>query len=185
VTTRKKSEPTALVVTYMSVDELVFDPDNAREHIAGIPELAESLKQFGQRKPVVVWGGNIIIAGNGLVEAARTLEWNDIAVVHVPSDWDINKARAFALTDNRTAELSRWKLPEVTRQLFELSQLSWDMPKLGFERFNQSKRVEFDVTPQLGQTGYAIIVECDDERQQSELLEKFAKQKLRVRPLMT
>lgn len=174
-----------LVIENVDITTLTLDPDNARGHEKGVPELAESLKKFGQQKPVVVWGDNVVIAGNGLLEAAVSLGWTKFAIVRVPKNWTKAKARAFALADNRTAELSEWKLPDVAKQLFELTSLKFDMNSLGFLNFNMPKRVAFDVSPQLGTTGYAIIIDCDDETQQATLLAKFEKQKLHARALMT
>lgn len=180
--TESKSD---LEVEVIEIDELVLDDDNDRDHTKGVDELAESLTQFGQRKPVVVFGKNLAIAGNGLVLAAKSLGWTHIAIARCPLDWDIAKARAFALADNRTAELSSWNLSRVTEHLFTLNALKWDMNALGFEHFNMPKTISFDVSPQLGQTGYAVIIDCDDEEQQSALLKRFEKQRLHARALMT
>jgi ParB-like chromosome segregation protein Spo0J len=43
---------------------------NIRRKLSAI---AESLKQFGQRKPIVITADNVIVAGNGTVEAARVV----------------------------------------------------------------------------------------------------------------
>lgn len=172
-------------VTLVPIDVLTPDPNNARGHEKGIPELAQSLREFGQQKPLVVWGDNVVIAGNGLLEAAKSIDMTFIFIKRTPTDWSYEKARAYALADNRTAELSTWKMPEVTKQLFALKEFQWDMSSLGFENFGQPRRVSFDVSPQLTETGYAIIIDCDNEEQQRVLLERFRKQKLSARPLMT
>ena len=69
--------------------------------------MVESLGRFGQRKPIVVRADGIVVAGNGTLEAARDLGWVELAVTEVDglSEADV---RAFALADNRTAELSEW-----------------------------------------------------------------------------
>ncbi len=121
-----------LTVETVPIISLVPDPNNARGHERGIPELAASLTAFGQRKPVVVWGDNVAIAGNGLLEAATSLGWTHIAISRVPSDWDYDKARAFALADNRTAELSEWKLPVLDEIRFDLDANGWDLEQFGF-----------------------------------------------------
>jgi hypothetical protein len=62
------------------------------------------LEAFGQRKPVVARRGDrVVIAGNHTLQAARALGWAEIAVVWVDDDEVTSKA--FALADNRTAEL--------------------------------------------------------------------------------
>jgi len=56
----------------VKIASLLADPANARKHDKkNIDAIKASLKQFGQRKNIVVRDG-IIIAGNGTVEAAKT-----------------------------------------------------------------------------------------------------------------
>ena len=79
-------------------------PDNPNQHPASqVKELQDSLKQFGQVKNIVVWNGQVI-AGNGLLEAARAQKKDSIEV-HDVSDWPEEKAIKFMITDNRLAEL--------------------------------------------------------------------------------
>jgi hypothetical protein len=95
------------------IEDLHPDPGNARAHDArNISAIARSLQRFGQRRPLVVARGNagqlVVIAGNGTLEAARSIGWPTLLVTEVPEDWDADKARAYALADNRTAELATW-----------------------------------------------------------------------------
>ena len=90
------------------LDGLIPDKKNAREHgEANLAAIAVSLRQFGQRKPIVAnRRGGIIEAGNGLFLAARSLGWTHLAVVWVEDD--PTAATGFSLADNRTAELAAW-----------------------------------------------------------------------------
>jgi hypothetical protein len=92
------------------------------------------LKRFGQRKPLVVTGANIVIAGNGTLEAAKKLGWSEIVVAYVPSDWTFEHARAYALVDNRTAELAEWDADKLAMQLIELDSVGWELDDVGFEK---------------------------------------------------
>jgi site-specific DNA-methyltransferase (adenine-specific) len=76
---------------------------------------------------------NVIVAGNGTVEAARLLGLTDVDVVRVPKDWDSDQVKAFALADNRTAELAEWNPEVLSAQLLELSDAGFDIEALGFE----------------------------------------------------
>ena len=91
----------------VAISSLTPDPRNARLHEQGVPELAASLETFGQRKNLVVWH-DVVISGNGLMLAAQSLDWEEIAIDRVPDDWPYEKAQAYALADNKTAELSAW-----------------------------------------------------------------------------
>lgn len=68
-----------------------------------IDAIARSLAAFGQRKPIVATAAGTVIAGNHTLQAARQLGWDEVAVVWV--DDDETTAHAYALADNRTAEL--------------------------------------------------------------------------------
>ena len=87
-----------LAVEIDSVHQL---PGNPRR--GDVDAVASSLARFGQRKPIVVDSNGMIVAGNHTWAAAKQLGWPKIAVVRVVDDEAT--ARAFALADNRTAEL--------------------------------------------------------------------------------
>ena len=115
------------------ITDLSLDPKNARKHSArNLDAIAASLLKFGQRKPLVVHRG-VVLAGNGTLEAARSLGWTEIDVAEVPDDWDNDTAKAYALADNRTAELAEWDESELAKQLLELVDNEWDIAELGFE----------------------------------------------------
>jgi hypothetical protein len=115
------------------IKSLTMDPENARTHSQkNIEAIAGSLTTFGQRKPLVVWD-NIVIAGNGTIEAAKSLGWEKVEITRVPSDWSHDQARAFALADNRTAELAEWDDSVLAEQLIELDAVGYNIGDWGFE----------------------------------------------------
>jgi DNA modification methylase len=90
------------------ITDLTPDAANARKHDErNLDAIAASLSRWGQRLPIVVQRrGMVVRAGNGRVEAAKRLGWTHIAAVVV--DDDSVEAVAFAIADNRTAELATW-----------------------------------------------------------------------------
>lgn len=91
----------------IEVGKLTQDPANARKHSTrNIDAIKASLLRFGQQKPIVVDSSNVVRAGNGTLEAARQLEWAEIEVVR--SELEGAEMTAFAIADNRTAELAEW-----------------------------------------------------------------------------
>jgi ParB-like chromosome segregation protein Spo0J len=119
-------------VEKVKIAALTVDPENARKHSRrNIDAIASSLDKFGQRRPLVVWD-NIIIAGNGTVEAAKTLGWTDIEIARVPAEWSSDQARAYALVDNRTAELADWDPQMLAVQLVDLDSMGFNVSELGF-----------------------------------------------------
>jgi DNA modification methylase len=89
----------------VDIDSLVTLEGNPRK--GDVDAVAASLDRFGQRKPIVVRASDRqIIAGNHTWQAARQLGWTQIAAVLV--DDDTATSQAFALADNRTAELGSY-----------------------------------------------------------------------------
>jgi site-specific DNA-methyltransferase (adenine-specific) len=118
----------------LQIKDLTPDPQNARQHDdKNLKAIQGSLKEFGQRKPIVITEDGVIVAGNGTVEAAKRLGWLEIQAVTVPGDWTTEQTKAFALADNRTAELASWSPETLTAQLQELEEKGWEIADFGFE----------------------------------------------------
>lgn len=123
-----------LRIETIAISKLQHDPENARKHNhKNIEAIANSLKKFGQRKPIVVAGDNVVVAGNGTLEAARSLNWETIDIARVPNEWSWEQVRAFALADNRTAEMAEWDSKVLVDQLVELDGVGWEVAEFGFE----------------------------------------------------
>lgn len=110
------------------------DPKNARRHDErSVESIIKSLREFGQQKPIVVLVDGTVIAGNGTLEAARRLGWEQIAVVRFT---DEARARAYAIADNRTSELSSWDGEALIEALREIRDDSIDLDTVGFSDFD-------------------------------------------------
>ena len=134
-----------LKIESVPVDQLTFDPANARKHSdANLSAIAQSLKELGQRKPIVVTHENVIVAGNGTVEAAQMVGLTAVDVVRVPKSWSADQVKAFALADNRSAELAEWNPEVLSAQLLELQDAGFDVELLGFEQ-----QVEPNFSPEV------------------------------------
>jgi DNA modification methylase len=102
------------------IADLSIDPANARKHSQrNLDAIAASLKRFGQQKPIVVDKANIVRAGNGTLQAAIHLGWDSIDVV--TTDLTGAEASAYAIADNRTAELAEWDDPVLKATLEALA----------------------------------------------------------------
>ena len=121
-------------VEIAALESLKLDPSNARRHDKrNLKAIQDSLKRFGQRKPIVVSADGVVIAGNGTVEAARALGWTELSVARVPETWTADEIKAYALVDNRSAELAAWDESVLAEQLLELDEMGWDVSELGFD----------------------------------------------------
>jgi ParB-like chromosome segregation protein Spo0J len=91
----------------VDIKTLAADPANVRKHDRrNLDAIKGSLQRFGQQKPIVVDADGVVRAGNGTLAAARELGWTHIDVVR--TDLTGVDATAYAIADNRTAELAEW-----------------------------------------------------------------------------
>ena len=94
------------------VADLSPDSENVRQHDRrNIQAIINSLRRFGQQKPIVVDRNNVVVAGNGTLQAAKELGWSTIIAVR--TELEGMSAKAFAIADNRTAELADWDGPAL------------------------------------------------------------------------
>jgi ParB family chromosome partitioning protein len=176
-----------LKIETISIDDLELDPNNARKHSEkNINAICESLTQFGQRKPIVINANDVVIAGNGTVEAARKLGIKALEVVRVPVDWSEEKIKAYALADNRTAELASWDAEILLSQLNELNIADWDINALGFKEFELNPPKDSDADTDMKSIGerYEVVIECEDENEQTALLIRLSQDGLKVRAII-
>jgi len=95
------------MIENISIDSVHPIQDNARLHDRrNLEAIKSSLQRFGQQKPIVVGPDGSIIAGNGTWTAAKALGWTEISVIR--SNLVGPEATAYAIADNRTAELAEW-----------------------------------------------------------------------------
>jgi len=113
----------------MSTQEITLDPNNVMTHPdRNLDAIRKSLETFGPGRSVVIDGNNVVRAGNGTVEQAAALGIKVKIVDGAPDeliavrrkDWDDDKAKAYAIADNRSAQFSEWDNGSLVRQLNEL-----------------------------------------------------------------
>ena len=138
----------------IAVAELSLDPSNVRKHSRrNLDAIKASLRKFGQQKPIVVDAKGIVLAGNGTLTAAKELGWTEIQATR--TELAGVEATAFAIADNRTAELAEWE-DSLGDVLKSLASADVDLAELGFDQNDLAKissdlvgNPEIDAEPQL------------------------------------
>jgi hypothetical protein len=111
------------------ISDLLPDPENLRKHNArNIGMIQEGIHEVGLARSIVVDEDLVVLAGNGVVEAAAAAGIRRVRVIHADGDEIIAVQRSglseeqkkrLAIYDNRTSELSQWDA-EALRNLMEL-----------------------------------------------------------------
>jgi hypothetical protein len=129
---KAKSEPAAgLAVEVVPIDSIHADPANVRQHPErNLAAIKASLARFKQQKPLVVDADGIVRAGNGTLEAARSLGWESIAIVRTPLRG--SEATAYAIADNRTGDLGGFDDTALAETLRSLQSEDFDLAGVGY-----------------------------------------------------
>ena len=124
-------------VESVPIATLSQDPANARKHDdKNLEAIKASLRRFGQQKPIVVDSSNVVRAGNGTLAAATALGWESINVVQ--TNLQGSEATAYAIADNRTAELAEWD-DAILESLLQELRLDNDKMLLDSTGFSQAE----------------------------------------------
>ena len=120
---RKSIELMAKTVP-MKIDELLPYQRNQKDHPEEqVRNLANSLRRFGWRQPVVIDENNVIVIGHGRVLGAKMLGLTEAPVVRA-DDLTEDEIRELRIVDNKTNE-SEWN-----------EYLQEDVQELEFEGFD-------------------------------------------------
>lgn len=174
------------------VSKLQPDKRNARTHSAEqVGQLVEAIKQWGWTTPILAQPDGTIIAGHGRYAAALQLGLKAVPVM-VAENWSAAQTRAYILADNQLALNAGWDSELLKIELQDLDTAGFDLASLGFSDADLAKHLERDLAaaakdtaPQLGGLTYSIVVSCSDEDNQHELLDRFEKEGLTVKALVS
>lgn len=114
------------------IASLALNPNNARVHSKKqISQIAAAIDRFGFLVPIVVDEHWVIAAGHGRFEAAKKLGLTHVPIVRAAFLTDADR-RAFALAENRLAQLSSWNEDVLARELEQLFDEGFEIDLTGF-----------------------------------------------------
>ncbi len=114
-----------------NIEEIKPYQQNPRINDKAVDAVANSLKEFSWRQPIVVDSDGVIICGHTRWKAAKKLGLAKVPV-HVAKDLKAEQIKAFRIADNKTADLAEWDMELLPIELGELRDLGFDMDLIGF-----------------------------------------------------
>lgn len=114
---------------------------NPRKNNSAVAYVAESIKQFGFKVPIIIDKNNVIVAWHTRYKAAKKLGINTVPVI-IADDLTDEQIKAFRLADNKVAEQAEWDIDLLNEELEEIFDI--DMTDFGFEVLEEEKEVEED-----------------------------------------
>lgn len=179
-------------IEYVAVADLVAYARNSRTHgPEQVAKLAQSIRTFGFTNPVLIREDRTIIAGHGRVLAAQTIGRKRVPTITC-TGWTDAQVRAYVIADNKLALDAGWDEEILKLELGELAN-QIDLDLTGFSEADLDQlfgKVADDAEPpatgpQLTGLSYSVVVRCDSETHQSELLERFMGEGLKCDALIS
>lgn len=137
-------------IKYMTPGELVPYDKNPRINDQAVDLVANSIREFGFKQPIVIDRNNVIIAGHTRWKAARELGLDRVPCI-MADDLTPAQVKAYRLADNKVAEASEWDFDLLDDELQELDSLDIDMSDFGFvqDEVDTAEAVEDNYEPDI------------------------------------
>lgn len=117
-------------ITNIPLKNLKPYENNPRKNDDAVKYVAESIKEFGFKVPIVIDKNNVIVAGHTRYKAAKKLKMSEVPCI-IADDLTDEQIKAFRLADNKVAEKAEWDFDLLNAELDDIIDL--DMGLFGFE----------------------------------------------------
>lgn len=114
----------------MSIDDIIPYENNPRRNEKAVDAVANSIKEFGFKNPIIVDKDHVIISGHTRRLAAIKLGLKEVPVV-IGDDMTEDQVRAFRLADNRVAEIAVWDEDLLREEMKKVADI--DLTEFGFD----------------------------------------------------
>lgn len=111
------------------VGELKAYENNPRKNDNAVEAVANSIREFGFKVPIVIDSNDVIVCGHTRLKAAIQLGMETVPCI-IANDLTDEQIKAFRLADNKTNELAEWDFSVLQMELSEI--LDIDMTDFGF-----------------------------------------------------
>jgi DNA modification methylase len=132
-----------------TIADLVPDPENARVHgERNLGQIVHSVQEVGLARSIVIDENNMILAGNGVTEAAGLAGLENVQVVDADgstiiavrrSGLTVDQKKRLSLWDNRSGELAVWDVDQLKLE-FDLGHLDGMFNQSELERLGVVER---------------------------------------------
>lgn len=118
-------------IIYKKINEVIPYEKNPRKNDEAVKYVAESIKEFGFKVPIIIDSNNVIIAGHTRLKASKKLGYKEVPCI-IADDLTPEQIKAFRLADNKVGEIAEWDFNILDGELAEISVLN--MEDFGFDK---------------------------------------------------
>lgn len=131
----------------INIAELTPYEKNPRQNAEAVEYVANSIREFGFKVPIVVDKDNVIVCGHTRFLAAKKLNLETVPCIKA-DDLTDEQIRAYRMADNKVAEFSKWDDKLLSEELEAL--LDFDMSAFGFFDDDETEELsEEEIKPEV------------------------------------
>lgn len=116
-----------------NINEIKEYENNPRNNDNAVEYVANSIKEFGFKVPIIIDKNNIIVAGHTRYKASKLLGIDEVPCI-VADDLTEEQIKAFRLVDNKSAELATWNLDLLNMELESITDLDMELFDFNIEK---------------------------------------------------
>lgn len=109
-----------------NIEEIKMYENNPRNNDGAVEYVANSIKEFGFKVPIVLDKNNVIVAGHTRYKAAKLLKITEIPCI-IADDLSDEQVKAFRLIDNKAAELASWDIDLLNLELENIQDIDMEL----------------------------------------------------------
>ena len=111
------------------IDDIKPYENNPRKNDSAVQYVANSIREFGFKQPIVIDRNGVIVAGHTRYKAAIELGLEEVPCI-MADDLTDEQVKAYRLADNKVAEASEWDFDLLNGELENILEI--DMEDFGF-----------------------------------------------------
>lgn len=120
-------------ILMLKINEITPYENNPRINKEGVEKVANSIKEFGFKVPLVVDKNNVLVTGHTRYLASKRLGLEEVPVI-VANDLTDEQVKAYRLADNKVAEFSKWDEELLMQELSSIANdFNFDVNNFGFD----------------------------------------------------
>lgn len=150
---------TSTTIKKVKVSDLIPYANNSRTHSdEQVLQIASSIKEFGFLNPIIIDGGNGIVAGHGRVMAAKKLGIEELPCIDASHLTEAQK-KAYVIADNKIALNSEWDVDALRIEFEALREMDFDVELTGFS-LDEIIELEIDeIAPEYEEDADGEVIE--------------------------
>ena len=129
-------------IVYKKLSELHLNDKNPRFNDNAVDSVAESIKEFGFKNPLIIDSNGKIWCGNTRYKASQKLGLKEVPCI-IADDLTEEQIRKYAILDNKTNEIADWNYELLGEEIAELDFSNYEID-FGIPEQEDNKEVEED-----------------------------------------